>query len=280
MRISILTLVLLFATYTSAQKTKDDNTRELKYFDSGSIFFERIFPACKDYKVAGIPNFNNFGMEGEFFSVDWGKWKWKQKASFLLGGKKTDDLIPNIAFEGGYTGGFSVWQNRFSTSLGTVFAFQPTPNIEIGIPLMFTARYTSVVGRYYLYDGQEVNEADVVESYEASSANKVVINRKWMPGFRTGVEFVAGPNGPISLLARINYQYFGWRDVYNISNAEMINGSVQVPHDRVWSTPEWGFSIGVRFTAYTVKKSSTKHKPKEKKKDEPVILDPEKRQKR
>ena len=277
MRIPLFILVLLMTVCSYSQKS---NERELKYFDSGTIMFERIFPACSDYKAAGIPNFNNFGMEGEFFSVDWGKWKWKQKASFLLGGKKTDDLIPNIEFEGGYLGGFAVWQNRFSASLGTVFAFQPNPRIEIGIPLMFTTRYTSVVGNYYLYDGQSVDEGDIVEGYEASSANRVVIDRKWMPGFRTGIEVVGGPNGPLSLLARINYQYFGWRDVYDVGTAQMVNGDVQVAHDRVWSTPEWGFSIGLRYTMYTVRKTTTKSKPRDKKKDEPVILEPKKRQKK
>lgn len=278
MRILVTSLLICIAFSVLSQQKPGD--KRLKYFDSGTMFFERTFPACKDYNAAGVPNFNAIGLEGEFLSLTFGQWNWRQRVSATLGGKETVDLIPNIQFQGGYEGGLSVWSNRFSASLGTVIAYQPNPNLEIGIPLMFTARMTSNVGKFYLYDGQDVDDSDIVESYEASSANRIVIDRKWMPGFKTGLEIVAWPNNFLSGTFRINYQYFGWRDVYDISTAQLnaSDGSINVSHDRVWSTPEWGFSIGLKY--YFVRASTETHQPerKERKKENPVILVPEKRQ--
>lgn len=272
--------VLLVIVSFSAISQQHSNDRQLKYFDSGTMFFERTFPACSDYNKAGVPNFNAIGMEGEFLSIPLGQWNWRQRVSATLGGRETIDLIPNIQFQGGYEGSLAVWSNRFSVSLGTVIAFQPNPNLEIGIPLMFTTRMTSNIGRYYLYDGQNVNEEDIVESHEAGSANRIVIDRKWMPGFKTGLEIVAWPNNHFSAMIRMNYQYFGWRDVYDIATAQLnsANNSIDVSHTRVWSTPEWGFSLGLKYYFIRVSDREHERKTKVKEKKDPVILVPEKRQ--
>ncbi|UKN02055.1 hypothetical protein K6119_00815 [Paracrocinitomix mangrovi] len=276
---SLILLLILIGAHSSYSQEPGKGERPLKYFDSGVLFFERVFPACSDYNAAGVPNYNVVGMEGEFLSLKLGKWNWRQRLSGDIGGRKSEDLISNILFEGDYKGGFSVWSNRFSVSLGTVVSFQPTPKLEIGLPIMFCTRMTSEVGSYYLYEGQTIDPNDVASTSEVNKSNKVVINRKWMPGLKTGLELVAFPNSALSLLCRVNYQYFGWRDVYDVSTAKLnpVNNEITVDHDRVWSTPEWGITIGLKYYFYKVSKSVQSNRTK--KEDNPkVILTPKKRQ--
>ncbi|MCB9223966.1 MAG: hypothetical protein R2780_06815 [Crocinitomicaceae bacterium] len=272
-------LLFIFCVVGALGLAQSNTAKKLKYFDSGMIFFERDFPGNRNYNRAGVPNYNVMGMEGEFLSIKKNKWRWKQKITGDIGGRKTDDLISNIEFEGGYLGGFRVWSNRFSTSLGSVVAYQPNPKLEIGIPLMFCARMTSEVGSYYLYEGQNIDPNDQTSAHDANNANRILINRKWIPGFKTGCEMVAFPNSEVSFVFRFNYQYFGWRDVYDVSTAKLIpaTNEIIVNNTRVWNTSEWGFSIGLRYYFIEVRKSRSE--PKQKKEDDPnVILTPKKRQ--
>ena len=275
MKFLLSTIIVLVCVCAQAQPSKD--ARPFKYFESVSMFYERTLPACTDYNAAGVPNWHSFGMEGEFLCMTFGQWRWKQRISGTFGGANSENLITGIQFEGGHTGAFSVWSSRYTGNVGTVIAFQPTPKLELSIPIMFATRLTTDVGRFHLNDGATVDPAEEVSNHEANSANKVIIDRKWMPGFKTGFEIVGMPNDHWSAFARIDYQYFGWRDVYDISSGRLnsANGTVDFTSDRVWSTPEWGLSLGIRFYFYTVGKSE--HKRKDTKDDPNVILEPKKR---
>ena len=279
MKATFIIFLLLISGLTFSQDTSADR-RPLKYFDSGTFLFERILPACTDYNAAGVPNFNVLGLEGEFLSYTFGQWRWSQRVGGTYGWRETEELISDIEFEGGYTGAFSVWDHHFNLYLGTSIAFQPHPKLEIAIPIQFSARLTRGVGKYYLYDGQNIDPSDEVDAQEANSANKVVIYSKWMPGLKTGVEVVGFPNSDLSVVGRLNYQYYGWRDVFNTATGTLnpVNQTVNFESDRVWSTPEWGFSIGLRYYFISKHSSSTRKKPKEKEDKPNVILSPKKRQ--
>ena len=82
----------------------------------------------------------------------------------------------------------------------------------------------------------------------------------------------------MSIVGRVNWNYFGWRDVYDLSTATLnpANSTVDVAHDRVWSTPEWGFTVGLRY--YFVSSGKVETERKQKKDDPNVILSPKKRQ--
>ena len=154
--------------------SQSPDSRPLKYFDSGTIIFERVLPACTDYNAAGVPNYTIGGLEGDFLTLTFGQWNWKQRVSGTLGWREINDLVSDIEFEGGYTGGMNGFSTRFGFSLGTVISYQPNPKLEISIPVSFLARRTSEYGRYFLYPGQAVNEVDEVENHDANSANKVI----------------------------------------------------------------------------------------------------------
>ncbi|MBD3638892.1 MAG: hypothetical protein HUJ25_16180 [Crocinitomicaceae bacterium] len=275
-----LVYIITVICFSGFGQSNEENTRPLRYFESGTMFYDRIFPACSDYNAAGVPNFNSFGLEGEFLAYTFGQWRWKQMVSGLFAGKEVPDLVENIEFQGGYLGGFSAWTKRFSGSIGSVMAFQPHPKLEIGLPVMFTVRLTKQHGYFYAYEGQGIDPEDEVSPELANTANSMLISKKWMPGFKTGLEVVGFPNSIFSVVGRINYQYFGWRDVVDLSTAKLnaSAGTVDFTSDRVWSTPEWGFSLGVRFYFVTVREHDTKTKRDPDKKDGKVILTPEKRQ--
>lgn len=279
MKSKILTLLFgLLSVLSHAQKERtNSDIIYFKWINSFDIDFNMVYPIAPDYIKSPIENHWGLGFQFNVLSFPIGKHvEISQQLGYTFGGKNYKTLVDDVLFEGGYTGGLRVDYYRGNFYGGSTVRIFLNKNLQLNFPFNLAGRFVNYQGQYYLDENQTINPEDIALGEQSGpKIEKFYRNFSW--GFKTGVEFAVGVNGEASLFARLNYQYFGPRDVYDVQGVSHPNdGPITFPVTSVNNSSELGFSLGIR--AYGFRIGKHEDKPRDKQPD--IDLKPDQRSKR
>ncbi|MEX1002062.1 MAG: hypothetical protein WDZ35_08100 [Crocinitomicaceae bacterium] len=256
-----------------------DSTKEkpFRYINSLEVDYLRVFPLTKEYINSPIERHWGVGIQANIFSFPISpKVDMRFHIGGNYGGKNYHNLIDNVSFEGGYTGGLRVDYFRGCFWIGSTVGFQAHRKFRINFPFSYAVRWVNYSGIYYLHDFQSIKSEDLEADNGDSGSNIENYYRKFSQGFKTGVEISSNPSHQFSLFARLNLQFFGERDVFDVESvSHPNNGPITFDTYQINNSSEIGFSLGVRVYVYRLKKGELEKRPKEKKPD--IELNPDRR---
>lgn len=250
MRYLLFITILTFCFSSGAQEeSRADTTKTDRRFISSVTFqFDKYFPFSDNYKNSGVERFGAFGLSMEFWNIEIGMLRIRQRMGISIASKLYEDIHSDIILPNGLLGGFEARANRNSAYIGPTISVQPIEKLKIGIPLNFAIRQTSDIGYFNLYNNQGFDEE---EMQEYRDENKVELSNDILPGFKTGLELTIFPEGEFSIILAYNFERYGERKVFDHnSNPQYFKEDgpgVFYDPKIVGKTSELGFSIGLRM---------------------------------
>lgn len=215
---------------------------------SVDLEFGKTHAAFQEFRETSGSNFQVMGLDFFYLPYEIGKLNFTFNTGFNYGEKHYDDIYPNIEFEGGYMGSFIGFKKRVSLWTGFALGYKPFSFLEVKVPIGLTGRTLINSGEFYLYEGQEISESDLVSQSDAYTTNYKTIGSNIGVGFRTGAEIIFFPDFYVSLLGKVNYQTFGSKQIWDLQGGRLDTetGDMVFKTTPANNTSEWGIQVGFR----------------------------------